>query len=79
MKKKSNLCKSRLKELLAAAMVGDSLLTLVQPRRHMLLWMDGPRWWSTIVQPFAERPALTRAFGILGVGLGLWLASRQRR
>jgi hypothetical protein len=79
MKRTETVRKSRAKELLALVMVGDSMLTLVQPRRHMLLWTNGPDWWSRAVRPFAERPTMTRALGALGVGLGLWLASRQQK
>ncbi|MFO7655143.1 MAG: hypothetical protein R6X25_15190 [Candidatus Krumholzibacteriia bacterium] len=68
----------RLKETVAIAMVGDGLLALVEPERHVRLWNSGPGLWRSAMDPFEKRPMVTRATAVAQVGLGLWLASRQR-
>ena len=67
----------RLIETLAMLLIGDSVLTLVSPRRHVSLWLGGPRWWDGTFEPLVRRPGLSRLLGVAGVGLGLWLAWRQ--
>lgn len=66
-------------EMLAIVMVGDGVIALTQPRRHMQLWNAGPEPWRNLVSYFEERPLLTRAVGLASIGLGLWLASALRR
>jgi hypothetical protein len=68
----------RAQELLGMLMIGDGVLALAEPRRHALLWRAGPAWWRELVDPFVDRPALTRALGAAGALFGLWLASRQQ-
>lgn len=65
----------RLLETAAMLMIGDSVLALVEPRRHVDLWAEGPRPWERMVEPFARHPNMTRALGAVGLGVGLWLAS----
>ena len=67
----------RLKECVAMMMIGDGVLAVVEPRRHASLWLNGPPWWRAMVEPFADRPNLTRCLGIGGVALGVWIATRQ--
>jgi hypothetical protein len=62
-------------ELLAILMIGDGVLALTQPRRHMQLWSAGPEPWRNLVSFFEKRPVLTRATGAASIALGLWLAS----
>ena len=69
--------KERLKELAAMAMIGDGVLALLYPQRHMALWKTGPDAYRELVEALAERPALARVLGALEAGLGLWWASRQ--
>lgn len=64
-------------ELVAILMIGDGVLALLQPRRHMRLWNTGPEPWRKLCAYFEERPAQTMAVGALSIGFGLWLASRQ--
>jgi hypothetical protein len=68
----------RAKETLAMLMNGDGLLAIVEPRRHSLIWKAGPRFWQRMVEPFVEHPGMTRVIGAVGLGLGVWLASRQQ-
>ncbi len=65
-------------ELLALTMVGDGLLTAVEPRRHLGLGSQGPRRWRTMTGAFLERPGLSRVLGVLSVCAGLFIASRLR-
>ena len=67
----------RLLELMAMAIIGDSLLCILSPRRHTNLWLSGPNWWQKPWKFFVDNPSLTRAFGVLGLGFGLWLAWRE--
>ena len=64
-------------ELVAIMMIGDGMLALLQPRRHMRLWNTGPEPWRKLCTYFEERPAQTMAVGAAFVGIGLWLASGQ--
>lgn len=68
----------RLVESLAMMMIGDGVLAVLEPRRHVALWVSGPPLWRALVEPFADRPGLTRCLGAAEVVLGVWLASRQR-
>lgn len=65
-------------ETLAMLMIGDGVLAMAQPRRHVNLWRVGPEPWREALSFFDRRPGLTAAIGALEVGAGLWLASRQR-
>jgi len=71
------LIQRRALESLAILMIGDGLLAATQPRRHVLLWQSGPRLWRNSIRPFIRNPGLTRLLGVVGLGLGLWLANRQ--
>jgi hypothetical protein len=71
------LVEARTLEVLALTMIGDGVLALLQPERHMLLWRRGPRPWREVSQYFLERPMLTRVVGVASVAAGLWLANRQ--
>jgi hypothetical protein len=57
--------------------IGDGVLAMLEPRRHVALWRSGPRLWRKTLTPFIRRPELTRLLGLAGIGFGLWLASRQ--
>jgi hypothetical protein len=67
----------RLLETLAMAIIGDSVLCVVAPRRHTGLWLGGPVWWRKVWRPFVDHPTLTRLLGAAGVAFGLWLARTQ--
>jgi hypothetical protein len=43
------------------------------------LWLGGPRWWQQTWKPFVDKPKVTRALGVLGLGFGLWLAWREEQ
>jgi hypothetical protein len=72
------LMKRRAKESVAMLMIGDALVTLVDPQRHCRLWMRGPEKWRQFVGMFVDHPVLTRGLALGELGLGVWLAEHQR-
>ncbi|HSE22280.1 MAG TPA: hypothetical protein VLB68_11515 [Pyrinomonadaceae bacterium] len=66
------------KESLAMMMVGEAMVTLIDPKRHCRLWMRGPEKWKQFIQIFVEHPVLTRGLALGELGLGVWLAEKQR-
>ena len=71
------LIKRRAKESLAMVMIGDALITLVDPERHCRLWMRGPQKWRQFVNLFVKHPVITRGLALGELGLGVWLAEKQ--
>jgi hypothetical protein len=67
-----------LKELCALTLVGDGVLTAIQPKRHLMLWRFGPKACVSAVDALARRPILTRALGAAAAVAGVWWASRQK-
>lgn len=63
-------------EFAGILLVGDGVIGALRPERHARLWIAGPRVWREAMEPFAERPGLTRAIGAAEIALGLWLAAR---
>jgi hypothetical protein len=68
----------RAAEMAAVFMIGDGLLGLAQPRRHVELWQRDAMGAEALVAPFRDRPGRRRAYALLQVAAGLWVASRQR-
>jgi len=68
---------TRLMEALAMLVIGDSVLAVVSPRRHVALWREGPQWWERACEPLVRHAGITRALGAAGLGLGIWLAWSQ--
>lgn len=66
-------------EMASVFMIGDGLLGLLQPKRHVELWRSDVSAVDVLVRPFADRPARRRAYGLLQVGAGLILGSMLRR
>lgn len=67
----------RLRELAALVAIGDGVVGALAPRRHTLLWLDGPRPYRAAMAPFVRRPGVTRLLSTVQIALGLWIASRQ--
>jgi hypothetical protein len=65
------------KESVAMLMIGDALVTMVDPQRHCRLWMKGPEKWRQFLGLFEQRPGLTRGLALAELGLGMWLAEKQ--
>jgi hypothetical protein len=71
--------KSRnVKELVAMSLIGDGMLTAIDPERHLQLWRFGPRVCTRTIDALARRPLLTRLLGVAATITGLWWASRQK-
>lgn len=70
--------KGRAGEMAATFMIGDGLLGLLQPRRHVALWQKDAVGAEALVAPFREHPNRRRAYAVVQIAAGLWLASRQR-
>ncbi len=70
---------SRAAEMAAIFMVGDGLIGLLQPRRHVDLWKDDALGTEKLVQPFVDRPGRRRLYAVVQIAAGLALAARQKR
>ena len=62
-------------EMAAIFMIGDGLLGLTQPRRHVAIWRSDYRAVDLFVRPFAGKPAGRRLYGTLQIAAGLGLAA----
>lgn len=70
---------ARAAEMGAIFMVGDGLLGLLQPRRHVALWDRQALGAERLVAPFRSRPGRRRLYALAQIGAGLALAARQKR
>ncbi len=77
MKKAKNAGK-RLKETLAILMIGDGVLSILNPKRHTRLWAQGPKRWEKSMKYFIKRPTLTRFLAAIELAFGGILASKQK-
>ena len=69
---------ARAAEMAAIFMVGDGLIGLLQPRRHVDLWKDDALGTEKLVSPFVDRPGRRRLYAVVQIAAGLALAARQR-
>lgn len=69
----------RAAEMAAVFMIGDGMLGLLQPTRHVALWRSEVGAVDALVRPFAGRPGRRRAYGLLQLTAGLTLAAVLRR
>ncbi|WP_242096853.1 hypothetical protein [Sphingomonas sp. CROZ-RG-20F-R02-07] len=74
----TRLALRRTAEMAAVFMIGDGLLGLLQPRRHVDLWRSDVAAVDALVKPFGGAPGRRRAYGLLQIGAGVLLASRLR-
>ncbi|TKD50507.1 hypothetical protein [Sphingomonas baiyangensis] len=81
MEDRSNLALGirRSAEMAAVFMIGDGLLGMLQPQRHIELWRSDVGAVDALVRPFAGRPRRRRAYGALQLGAGVLLASVLKR
>ena len=70
---------ARAAEMAAIFMVGDGLIGLLQPHRHVDLWKDDALGTEKLVKPFVDRPGRRRLYAVVQIAAGLALAARQRR
>ncbi len=74
-----NIWGSRSAEMAAIFMVGDGLIGLLQPSRHVDLWKDDALGTEKLVKPFVDRPGRRRLYAVVQIAAGLALAARQKR
>jgi hypothetical protein len=65
----------RATEMAAIFMIGDGLLGLAQPDRHVRLWRSRFRGWDALVRPYGGKSAHRRFYGVVQVVAGLSLAA----
>lgn len=70
---------SRSLEMAAVFMIGDGLLGLTQPQRHIALWRSEVGAVDALVRGFDGHPGRRRLYGALQITAGLLLAAAQRR
>lgn len=68
----------RVAEMAAIFMVGDGLVGLLQPRRHVDLWKQNALGAERTVAPFVGHPGRRRLYALAQIATGLALAARQR-
>ena len=66
-------------EMAAVFTIGDGLLGLLQPVRHIDLWRSKVAAVDILVRRFDGRPTYRRGYGALQLAAGLLLASRLHR
>ena len=74
-----NIWASRAAEMAAIFMVGDGLIGLLQPRRHVDLWKNDALGTEKLVKPFVDRPGRRRLYAVVQIAAGLALAARQKQ
>lgn len=65
---------TQIRELLAMVAIGDGILGLVEPRRHVARWAAGP--WAGAMTWARRRPGLTRAMAGTQLLVALWYVRR---
>jgi hypothetical protein len=68
----------RIKEVMAVLLIGDGVISILEPKRHSKLWAKGPVVYRKAMKPFTRDPVVVQLVGLGLVGVGFWLASRQR-
>lgn len=66
-------------EMAAVFMIGDGMLGLLQPQRHVDLWRTPVAAVDVLVRPFADHPGRRRGYGVVQIAAGLALAAALRR
>jgi hypothetical protein len=71
------MASNRLLELTALAMIGEGVIGVAYPEKHLRLWNVGPQRLRSLVAALAAHPRLMRlTFGAEALA-GLWLAQRE--
>ena len=66
----------RILEIVGLMMVGEAVVMLIRPRRHMQLWHIGPEPVRQLASDLAHHPEATRTIAVLELAFGLWLSLR---
>ena len=67
---------ARAAEMAAIFMIGDGMLGLLQPRRHVALWRSDVPALDALNRPFAGQSGRRRLYGMAQLVAGIMLASR---
>ncbi len=62
-------------EMAAVFMIGDGLLGILQPTRHVDLWRSDVRAVDALVSPFGGKPTRRRIYGLVQLTAGIALAA----
>ena len=65
-------------EMAAVFMIGDGLLGLLQPERHVALWRSKVDAVDVLVRPFGNHPGRRQLYGLAQIGAGIVLAATLR-
>ena len=72
-----SLASRRWKHFAAMALIGDGVMALIRPEDDALAWKHGPKLWKNFMGQLQERPALTRAIGMVQIVGGICWALYQ--
>jgi hypothetical protein len=61
---------------LAALMIGDGLMAVFQPRRRITIWGGWRHPVTSVGVPQRKSPTIA-FFGLIELGVGVWLATRR--
>jgi hypothetical protein len=73
------LAAKRSAEMATMFMIGDGLLGMLQPQRHVALWRSDAQIVDALVSKFDGNVSLRRVYGLLQLTAGIALASRLKR
>lgn len=68
----------RVAAMAATFMVGDGLLGLLQPERHVALWRSRLPAIDILVREFDGKPGRRRLYGMVQIAAGLALAAQLK-
>ena len=68
----------RAAEMAAVFMIGDGMLGLLQPSRHVDLWRSRVGPVDALVRPFGGKPGRRRGYGLVQIAGGIVLAAALR-
>ena len=71
----ASLALRRTAEMAAMFMIGDGMLGLTRPDRHVALWETDVRQVNALTKPFQGHPTYRRLYGTLQIAAGLGLAA----
>ena len=74
----ATLALKRAGEMAAVFMIGDGLLGLLQPTRHVDLWRSDVGVVDALVAPFGGKPTRRRVYGLIQLTAGVVLAASLR-
>lgn len=67
----------RLREIIAIILIGDGVVGLLDPKRHVGLWRRGPEPYREAMVAFSKRPWITRTLSAAEAITGIMIAHRQ--